>query len=557
MRIGYDNSRSLPKLIRKNLRCLRDCARPKRQRFGIPRLPNRLFEDEICAVLQQFAHQPRAGLKGIIMRCFIILLVILVSAVSLAHSSPATTQTLSPTVTALMLDTNQPVPGAKITWEGDGDLKGSGQTSADGQCQITGIPTPCHWIDVKISQPGMVPLRIFWNDSKNASLLQRFAFGMEKGAPISGLVVDDSGQPIPNAHVVVEIRKKYPNSDQSVNLSWKQTRADDKGHWSIDGVPANATTVWICAYDLNHLDDEFFSPVEFKPRSQLFDGSARLTLPRGTPVNLTVLKPDGSPASAATILLGGDRHVANAFDEFKADSTGHASFGGKSGLTIIVTATLNGFGPAQANVSITDKPQPVTIKLTPLTTRSIEVVDPDGKPISGAEVEVSAWNRDEVFVHSDNTDATGNATWKDGPADGITANIYADGFTGRRELDWPANQTPRVVLMRPTNITARVTDADTGQPIPLFSVRTAAVSDEDGRPVWQKHGFFQRPNQKQPGQFTIKIDEPAHQYLFRVIADGYLPGRNPALRTRRQGAIIRFEVEESPAHLRQNSLRRQ
>ena len=139
-----------------------------------------------------------------------------------------TTQPARAVVTVRMLGSGEPISAAKVKWSGDNNLKGSGETNADGQCVIDGVSNPSQWMDVHVAKDGFVSLRIYWNtdrarDSKN-TFPSGFEFQMEKGKPIGGQVVDESAKPIVGATVVVSVGKKYPESQQEIDLSWKKIK---------------------------------------------------------------------------------------------------------------------------------------------------------------------------------------------------------------------------------------------------------------------------------------------------------------------------------------------
>ena len=66
-------------------------------------------------------------------------------------------------------------------------------------------------------------------------------------------------------------------------------------------------------------------------------------------------------------------------------------------------------------------------------------------------------------------------------------------------------------------------DGQTGQSIPQFSLLLGAVWNPDSRFLWQRGWGTDRHATKRPGSFEFALGQPAHQYLMRVSAEGYLP----------------------------------
>jgi len=60
---------------------------------------------------------------------------------------------------------------------------------------------------------------------------------MEKGTAINGRVVDEDKNPVADATVVVWVVKRYPKSNQRVELRFESIKSDAKGRWSFANVP--------------------------------------------------------------------------------------------------------------------------------------------------------------------------------------------------------------------------------------------------------------------------------------------------------------------------------
>ncbi|HEX3357752.1 MAG TPA: redoxin domain-containing protein [Tepidisphaeraceae bacterium] len=478
-----------------------------------------------------------------------LLAAILLALISTTRADePATTQPIQAIVTVRILGSGEPVAGAKVSWSGDENLKGSGQTTADGQCAIANISSQSRWMSVKVSYDELTPMVIFWsrkpNDPAEASL-PKFEFQLEKGNTIGGQVVDDSGKPIAAANVIVAIRKQYAGSKQEPDLSWKKVKADANGHWALKGVPGDPEEMHICAYDVMHLANEFYYPEEYKSRTEFFDQTSRLTLPVATPIEISVLKPDGSPAVGAKVFLGRDNHVSNCIAPAKVDAQGQTHFGCKVGMSSVLTASLAGFGPAQQAFSVKDnEPVHITLNLTPAIERTIEAVDSSGKPVRDATIDVSDWRGSKVLSANLHTDDNGHAVWKDGPADEVTASAYAEGYMGKSDFSWSAEKSTRVVLVRPTIVTGRVVDAESGEQINNFKIRASVVWREGERSVWQTFNWgVTEQAKKEPGKFVLPLDDPAYRYLLRVMADGYLPEDTPSFEPDGNARTFEFKLK--------------
>ena len=72
---------------------------------------------------------------------------------------------------------------------------------------------------------GLVPLWARWiQESSSATPPERLLFQTEKGTTIRGRVLDQDGQPLAGAMVVVIVKKAYPRSEQRVDMAYESTK---------------------------------------------------------------------------------------------------------------------------------------------------------------------------------------------------------------------------------------------------------------------------------------------------------------------------------------------
>jgi peroxiredoxin/protocatechuate 3,4-dioxygenase beta subunit len=387
------------------------------------------------------------------------------------------------------------------------------------------------WVSAR--RKGLVPLVTRWIQEGPASEPpDRLLFQTEAGTEIGGRVIDTDDRPIAGAVVVVSVSKKYPKSQQRVDVNYKSVKADAEGRWTLAGVPGQADSVDVAAYDYLHLTElNSFHPEPYHPQSALRDRSAVLRLALGTLIEGTVLSPDGQPVAGAEVAYGEVEGYGNAIPPQKTDAEGRFRVGIKRGTIATLVARAPGFGPTLQRLKVGDGPTRAYLTLDSAHSLRGQVVDPSGKPIAGARV-VAFWSGPEGSVTSSfgvasrrtlTADSDGRFEWKEAPGKGVRVDISGGKFAAASALHLASDADNRIVLIPPTAVKATVLDRETGRPISEFSIRLAAVWRPGESLIWQTSWDPDREARKAPGSFDYTTSHPAHRYLLRVQAEGYLP----------------------------------
>ena len=317
-----------------------------------------------------------------------------------------------------------------------------------------------------------------------------------------------------------------------MDVGYKSIKTDANGHWTMTGVPEQPDSVEIAAYDYLHLTElTSFHPERYKPLSALRDGSAVLRLQRGTLVEGTVLSPDGRPVADAEVAYGEGQGYANAIPPLKSDAEGRFKLGIKPGSVATLVAHAPGFGPTVQRPKVGEGTLRAYLTLDTAHSFRGRVVDPSGKPIARAQV-IAFWSGPEASPSSSfgvasrqqlTTDADGRFEWKEAPGKGVVVDVSGGGFAAVNALSLASDVDHRIVLTPPTVVKGSVLDRDTGQPLPRFSLTLAAAWKPGDRLIWQRSGGLDKAAAKAPGSFDFTTSMPAHRYLVRVQAEGYLP----------------------------------
>ena len=465
----------------------------------------------------------------------------------------ALSQTLR--VEARDLITDAPVKGVLFKLSVAGGMKSEASSDADGIARFEyTFPEAAgpHTFSITARRDGLVPLAARWiQESSSSTPPDRLLFQTEKGTTLSGRVLDQDGQPLAGAVVVASVKKGYPRSQQWVDVSYESTKTDAKGHWTFTGVPDQPDSVEIAAYDYLHLSEHAsFQPEPFKSLSALRDGSAILRLQRGTLVEGTVCAPDGQAVAGAEVSYGEGRGYANAIPPLKSDAKGRFTLGIKPGSVSTLVAQAPGFGPTLQRVKVGDGTLRIYLTLDSAHSFRGRVIDPSGKPIVRARV-LAFWSGPEGFSRSSfgvasrqqlTTDDDGRFEWKEAPAKGVQVDVSAVGFAATNTLSLASDVDHQIVLTPPTVVKGSVIDRDTGEPLPRFSLTLAAAWRTGDPLIWQRGGDLDRGAKKAAGSFEYTTSSPAHRYLIRAQAEGYLPVDSEPFSTDGSTHILPFRL---------------
>lgn len=424
------------------------------------------------------------------------------------------------------LATDAPVADVRVRLKLAGEKTLEGTTDATGAVRLVlpDVGKP-RFLSATASRAGFVPLAIRWSrSSASPTPPDRLLFQMEKATAIGGLVVDQDQRPIADATVAVRVVKRYPKSEQWIDVSYETTTTGADGRWTFSNIPERPDAVELGAYHHLCLTDRSVYVMEnFEPLSALADGSAVLRLRRGTLVEGTVVGPNGQPAPGAEVHYGECGRYGNSIPPVRADSEGRFTLGIRPGVSSNLIATRSGFGPALQGIRVGAEPLRVTLALQPPRALAGRVIDRAGEPIAGAQILIKHWRGMDMLAQKLVSDPDGRFLWPDAPGDELGAQISADGYIAKMDVSLTPGASNEIVLGKPTPVQGTVVDADTGRPIDDFSVRAGTVWSPGGHLIWQDRDFVEVQTKETPGAFECAFDMEAHRYALRVEAEGYLP----------------------------------
>jgi beta-lactamase regulating signal transducer with metallopeptidase domain/protocatechuate 3,4-dioxygenase beta subunit len=388
--------------------------------------------------------------------------------------------------------------------------------SGDGHIRVK-IPDPKTFFLVEILADGYVGKRLEWLSPEAEPVPSTYTASLDKGGKISGRVVDDGGQPVAGAHVVVWAFAPQTLPHESVR-SQQTVLCGADGAWSCANIPSECKSVEVGAWDHRYANGNSYDMPETSI-DKLQDGQFKLTLARGLPIEGTVLGVDGKPLADAVVLPGADRMVSNKIPSQHTDAAGHFKFAAKPGEKVVLTFSSDHSANELREFIMPDKKYELTIQLPPPNKLSGRVVDAQGKPIGGAAVYTDTWRGNRSLTAVFNADADGRFTWDLAPTDTIYCNISAPGFLSVQGVLFQIDHANIATLHPAVHVIGTVVDEQTNQPIAAFTIVPGIASGPGRQPNWDK----MNTRRGSEGKIDFREDWSYTGYAVRIEADGYIP----------------------------------
>ncbi len=453
-------------------------------------------------------------------------------------------------VTVLDSSTGRPLAGVRLRlsgYQGQEQIRGDHTTDTYG---IAAIPIPqgeLRHFGFTTRKDGYVPMRVSWPapDDRGAKskVPGTYTLRLEPATRVSGRVIDDAGEPVNSAKVVLHFMRK-PNGNETLNVSYESVSTDASGNWEFDRAPAAFDEVDIGVHHPEYASgyrggSGFFAMNAFYDVQKLRDGTATLTLPRGVKIEGVVLGPNDKPVAGARVGIGSDRVASNMIPEVKTDGSGKFRMASFAGDSVVLTVMAKGFAPELQQFTLGSDPHKVEFRLQPAKTLRGRVVDDEGKPIRNVMVVTEGWRGARTVSARLNTDDEGRFTWKDAPVDPVNFDLLIPGYADQRGVSLVAGDQEHVITMhRPLIVSGTVVDAETGKPVESFKMIGGIVFDERP-PHWERDERF-KPSSG--GTFQYELSFPYPGYALRIEAPGYMPAESRVFKQEERQVKLEFKL---------------
>ncbi len=262
---------------------------------------------------------------------------------------------------------------------------------------------------------------------------------------------------------------------------------------------------------------------------------------KGFRVKARVVDSEGRPVQGAKAVLGTSYWQAK-MPSTVTDSHGELFFEHCAEGPTVVTVQAGAFAPELQEVRVGERLEPLAFRLQPASVLRLRVVDVHGKPVAGAFVYGQTWREYQTIDLRKETNSDGRFAWSSAPRDAVLYDIGKTGFMSRSAIRLIASEREQVITLHPKLvITCRVTDAETGQPLPKCVIVKGVGFKGVDRISWNRRTAADVYG----GAFTVSFDEPNDTMYVRVEALGFKPAVSRAFRFDEAAQSFDFVLERA------------
>lgn len=438
-------------------------------------------------------------------------------------SLPAGSHTLD--LQVVRSDTRSPVPQAEVVVR-LGRQRERRVTDDQGRLHLDfGVEEPDDLV-LTASKEGFAGTRAFWYRRHYAlGIPPTFTLPLDAGTSIGGVVQNESGQPIPDVKVHLELDGVNVDKGHAVYSSMADrgiVKTDANGRWRCDVMPPQFDQLTVYLEHPDYISETQVGQRSTPPIAKLRDFSSVMVLKRGLTVSGTVRNQQGEPVANASVSRDPNKRVVSKYQDVRTDAQGRFEFRNVPPGQAVITVEAKGYAPSLAKLDLTMQPASLDLQLEPGHTIRVRVVDPQGKPLEGVWAWSRHWRGFATFMHEAKTDKDGRFAMGSAPRDEVRFEMGKEGYF--QIWDQPITAGTEVVLtLKPVlRVRGKVMDADTGRPITRFQM-VPGFGRKGAEPYWDRMHAKTMPG----SEYECTFNFPRDGYLIRIEAEGYAPAVSP------------------------------
>ncbi|MCL2349719.1 MAG: carboxypeptidase regulatory-like domain-containing protein [Planctomycetaceae bacterium] len=385
-----------------------------------------------------------------------------------------------------------------------------------------------------------------WGQGGAEQIPAAYTIRLDDAATVGACFIDENGKPVEGVEISPRVEFKKREGDLGQLGMGKSYKSNQNGNWTFASAPmASGNTPGKLGVEISHPD---FMPLRMELPLLVYSVDAngtpnmRIALETGYTVTGTLTDQSGKPIAGGTVRA----MFANIQREAKTDENGvYRLTACPPGKKRIIAAAKT-FAPEQRQVEMGPDGSRVIentdFQLMPGGTITVRVTEKDGTPIPQTRIFFQAWKDvhssleecyglDMMFNYTNNN---GVWVWHESPPDGIRVDICAPDkmqLGGERLI--PRDGEYLFVPPPELVVTGKVTDAETGKPVPKMTVVPAWYDkSEPTRAYWEDRNRFESVD----GKYRFATTSSRFAHGFRIEAEGYEPFESRPIKSD-EGAI--------------------
>jgi uncharacterized GH25 family protein/thiol-disulfide isomerase/thioredoxin len=475
------------------------------------------------------------------------------------------------TLTVVILDeSGNPIPKARFSYFGDpkphhkSEYQHYVETDDRGQFVVRFKPkTVQKMFQIEVDHSGYAPYNATWENPQTDPIPETYTIKLEKAVQVGGIIVDETGKPSANADIEFCIHWENRSRTPQICSYRVWVKTDENGVWTCNLIPKKMLNRDVHFF----VDIKDYMPFEQTIRLSEFlpdtNGTFKhtATLDRGHTLKGRVTDTDGKPIKNATIFA----NYQTTRNDFVAKTNENGEYvisnlpPSNDAYIGVWSAgkmsTIKEFTISKNNVPTIDvvmKPAGKPIK--------IKIVDKEGKPVSGFLIALERWGKhrlvNEILLtgkpNRPHTGADGCWTWNEAPEnEEVIFDMFNDNSMSIRNKSMTAQNEEYVFTASPSlQISGKITDAETGQPIPAFKVYLGLGHENSTELYWDF-----RMNSGKDGEYAVHENFPRHHFSVKIEADGYEPAISRNIEPNEDAITIDFVMKKMSAEKLANTLK--
>ena len=348
------------------------------------------------------------------------------------------------------------------------------QTNAEGEAFIE-LPPSIQILRLWATKKGRVGKFAQWWPAREKAareIPEDYAFELERGTVIGGIVTNDAGEPLEGVKVSVQLTDPTDESvldRQAIPNRWlalgdNQPTTDAEGRWMLDNVPAgDRVRVQVLLSHPDQVSESEWGSLQVAQgvtTEQFRDRTAKIAMHRGVRLGGFVFDVDRMRVEGAVVIWGNDPYFETGSQEVRSDAKGHYRLPPLPEGKIMVTVVAEGWAPQQEEVDLKSD-RSLNFKLDRGKTIRFKFLDEKDKPVPNVGVQISEWRGARALYNHRHpnvldtkipvqSDEAGIYEWSWAPADGVTYRFYKDGYGQAPEVEYTAGGV-YVVRLRKLN----------------------------------------------------------------------------------------------------------